>query len=66
MITLIRSLFPLKDDDKRRENIAESSIKQLQQLTTAFAHTTVKLSAFHKKTLLDLLETLQTQIHQLN
>ena len=64
MITLIRSLFPLKEDDKRGENIAQSSIKHLQRLVTTFAHAKPKLTAKQKTELLELLDTLKSQIQK--
>lgn len=62
MITLIRAVFPLKEDDRRKEDIAEGSIKHLQRIATTFAHTDLKLSAQQRRTLLNLLETIKSQI----
>jgi Uncharacterised protein family (UPF0137) len=62
MITLIRSFFPLKEGDKRGENIVENSIKQLERLNTTFRHAQPKISAKHKQRLLELLELLKSYL----
>ena len=62
VITLIRAVFPLKESDKRREDIAAGSIKQLQRLATALSHAEVMLSSAQKRTLLKLLETIKFQV----
>lgn len=62
MISLIRSLFPLKEQDRRQENVAASSLKLLQQLITLFGQTQLKLTFEQQTNLLDLLETLRSKI----
>lgn len=62
VITLIRTVFPLNENDKRREDIAEGSIKQLQRIATALSHVDVALSATQKRTLLKLLETIKQSL----
>ena len=62
MISLIRAVFPLKENDKRRENIAEGSIKQLQGIATALSKLDVALSPAQKRTLLKLLETIKQSL----
>lgn len=62
VITLIRSVFPLKEHDKRKEDIALGSIKQLQRVSSTLAQESVILSPGQKRTLFNLLETIKKQI----
>jgi hypothetical protein len=62
MIALIRSLFPLKEEDKRGEKIVENSIKQLERLHVTFRHAQPKISPKQKQKLLKLLDLLQSSI----
>ena len=63
MITLIRSLFPLSQDDKRGENIVENALKQLERLGTIFSLGKPQLSAKQKAALLERLELLKNYIN---
>lgn len=63
MMTLIRSLFPLKEEDRRRENLGESSIKQLQRLIFCIENTKPKFSQKQKETILKLLEILKGKLN---
>ncbi|MCH9624872.1 MAG: hypothetical protein S4CHLAM123_00340 [Chlamydiales bacterium] len=62
MITLIRSVFPLKEDDRRQENIAENSLKLLHKAAMTLVQAKDKLSYKQKQTILELLELLKTKI----
>lgn len=62
MITLIRSLFPLKEEDRRRENIAENTIKQMHRILTTFTHARPKLTEKQKELLVELLNSLKQEI----
>ncbi len=55
LISLIRSLFPLDERDRRRENIGENTIKALKQLVEKFKQPHLRLSKKQKQTLLELL-----------
>lgn len=63
MITLIRTLFPLKEEDKRREDIIDNTLKQLERLNTAFSQRKPKLSSKQREQLLEQLELLKNQIN---
>jgi hypothetical protein len=63
MIALIRSLFPLKEEDKRGEKIVENSIKQLERLHLTFLHAQPKISFKQRQRLLKLLDLLETAIN---
>ncbi|MFZ0565648.1 MAG: CT583 family protein [Chlamydiales bacterium] len=62
LITLIRSEFPLKEKDKRRENIGENTIKGLKQLIVQFKQTSVKLTTTQKETLKELLDQFASSV----
>jgi hypothetical protein len=62
MLALIRSLFPLKESDKRGENIIENSIKQLERIQLAFAQKQMRILPKEKKRLLCLIDQLKVQI----
>lgn len=62
MISLIRTLFPLKEDDLRREDIAENSIKQLERLHSDFARGRPKFSPKQRERLLELLKLIKLQV----
>lgn len=63
VISLIRNLFPLKDEDKRRENIIVNSLKQLERLNLTFSHLKPKLTPKQKRLLLEQLELLKSTIN---
>jgi len=60
MIALIRSFFPLSDDDKRREKVVENSIKQLERLKTLFVQNRPRMTTREKNRLLELAEQLKS------
>ena len=62
MITLIRSLFPLKDEDKRKEDVAATSIQQLERIATALAHNKPPITPIQRRTLLELLTKIKTYL----
>lgn len=51
LITLIRTAFPLEENDRRKEKIGESTISSLERLVTSFEQNKVKLSVKQKRTL---------------
>jgi Uncharacterised protein family (UPF0137) len=62
MITLIRATFPLHENDRRQEDLAEGYVKQLQNMAKTFSKANIKVSGRQKKILLNLLETIQSYI----
>ncbi len=58
MITLIRSLFPLDENDRRRENIGDTTIKSLQRFVTTFEQSQIKMTEQQKETMHNLLSKL--------
>ena len=62
MMTLIRAVFPLKESDKRKEDIVAGSIKQLQRIATTLSQADVMIPSAQKKALLKLLETIKIQV----
>ncbi|MCC5832220.1 MAG: CT583 family protein [Chlamydiales bacterium] len=55
MISLIRSLFPLDESDRRREDVGESALKTLQRLVLTFESSQVKMSQKQKRSMHELL-----------
>lgn len=51
LISLIRSVFPLDEKDRRKERIAESTISILERLISSFEHQKVHLSSKQRDTL---------------
>ncbi len=51
MISLIRTQFPLEENDRRRENIGENASALLQRLITVFEGQTVRLTTKQKAVL---------------
>jgi hypothetical protein len=62
LLTLIRSHFPLDEDDKRREDVALMAIASLERLKFTFQTGKVKLASKQKTQLLALLRSLKEQI----
>ncbi len=62
MITLIRALFPLREDDRRKENFVDGAIKLLQRVATTLGQKQLRLSSNQRRTLLKLLETIKSSI----
>lgn len=62
VISLIRSRFPLNENDKRKENLAIGSIKQLKQIAMTFQHVTLTLQ--QKKEVLLLLESINLNLNK--
>ena len=58
MITLIRSLFPLDENDGRRENTGETALKTLQHLAASFEGANIKLTYKQKRSMHELLNLL--------
>jgi uncharacterized protein YdiU (UPF0061 family) len=58
LISLIRAAFPLQEEDRRRENIAESTIKILQKACLPFENRTVRLTRKQKQKLSEMLRRL--------
>lgn len=58
MLTLIRSIFPLDEKDKRRENVGEMTLKTLQRLVISFEHSQVKMTPKQKQAMHKLLDQL--------
>jgi len=62
MISLIRSFFPLKESDKRREKSVENAIKQLESIQSIFTMSQLKYSLEQKNRLLELLDSLKSTL----
>lgn len=62
MITLIRSLFPLEANDKRRENVGEGILKMVRGLIHTYERTSVQLTTHQKRSLLELIDHLRNLI----
>jgi hypothetical protein len=58
LLAKIRSLFPLDEKDKRKENVAQLAISSLERLLISFQHGPIPLQPAQKKQLLVLLEKL--------
>lgn len=62
MISMIRTFFPLKEEDKRREDVVENTLKQLERIHYTFMHARPTLSPIQKRKLTELLDLLKNQI----
>ena len=62
MISKIRSLFPLDENDRRRENMGESTIKNLERLVTTFEQAPVKMTKAQKISMRQLIKKLSSLI----
>lgn len=62
LLTKIRSLFPLAEKDKRKENIAQSSIGALERILISFQSQPLNATPSQKKKLYQLLEQLTSLI----
>lgn len=71
LMVLIRSVFPLDEKDRRRENVGDSTLSHLQRMISQFEHNTVSLTLKQKRLLsqhlLQLLTLVeQSEIHEKN
>ncbi|NGX61679.1 MAG: hypothetical protein K940chlam9_01168 [Chlamydiae bacterium] len=64
LITKIRTIFPLKDDDGRRENIGDSTCKALDRLLQGFRDRAPKINEKQKGILLDQIQKLTNLIKE--
>ncbi len=58
MISLIRTLFPLDEKDRRREDVGESTLKTLQRLATTFEGSQIQMTQKQKRSMHELLDLL--------
>lgn len=58
LISQIRSLFPLEEGDRRREDVGESCIKAVHRLVLTFQHAPTKLLPKQRESLLEELKLL--------
>ncbi|MFN0064855.1 MAG: CT583 family protein [Chlamydiales bacterium] len=63
LITMIRTQFPLADNDKRKEDLGEAGIKSLLKLSSALNRPTFKLKKGQKQQLIELLEKLIQKVN---
>lgn len=59
LLIKIRELFPLEEDDKRRQNFGESTIQQLKRLSSILQRKNVSISRSQKAIIYDLLDNLR-------
>jgi len=59
LISLIRALFPLQEEDKRRENVVKSTLKALHKACIPFEHRKVSMTKKQKSQISDLLKRLK-------
>lgn len=59
LLTIIRKLFPLSDEDKRQPNIADQAIITLKRLKSIFSHPLFKPTDEQKKQILELISKLK-------
>lgn len=62
LLTMIREMFPLGTDDKRKQNIGESAILSLKRLRTLLDNKRVNLTRSQKQIISDLLAEIQRLI----
>ncbi|MEC7840211.1 MAG: CT583 family protein [Chlamydiota bacterium] len=58
LLTIIRDLFPLSEDDKRRQNFGETTITTLKRLSTTLTKRTGKLNKKQKGEIAELLDNI--------
>jgi len=63
LLSVIRASFPLDEKDRRRENLAESALKELSKVTAIFEKNRVRLSPKQKSELLNQLKLLQSLVN---
>lgn len=59
LLSMIRTSFPLSEDDKRREDVAENLLAALGRINQTFEKLTVNLTSSQKKRMLHLLHELE-------
>jgi len=59
LLSIIRKLFPLSEEDKRQANIAEQAIMSLKRLKSLFSHPLFKPTDEQKKQILGLVSRLK-------
>lgn len=62
LLIKIRELFPLDEEDKRKENVGESTITNLKKLTSRLSKRKVRFSKKQKEELSQLLDFLYAQL----
>ncbi len=62
LLTLIRERFPLSSSDRRRGNIAESTINSLERVCATLRNNRVAMTKSQKETLLSLLNSIQSLV----
>lgn len=60
LLSLIRQLFPLEKDDKRRSSMGENAIQILEKLLKQFKVDTQPFTKHQKQTILDLLDQIRS------
>lgn len=64
LLETIREIFPLRVKDKRRQNKAETAIFNLKRLIGIFHNAPITLSKSQYKSIVELIEELQTHVSQ--
>lgn len=64
LLSKIRDLFPLKDNDKRKENPGNFVILQLEKAKNLLSRKSIKLTAHQKETLKELLALLSSLLNK--
>lgn len=59
LLLKIREMFPLAEDDKRRQNEGEATIHQLQRLAASLSRKNIRLSKSQKATINELLDQIK-------
>ncbi|MEZ5315259.1 MAG: CT583 family protein [Chlamydiales bacterium] len=62
VIALIRSIFPLDQKDRRKENVGESTLKTLRNLVTLFKNSPIKMTQTQKHSMCELIELLSSLV----
>jgi hypothetical protein len=64
LLNKIRELFPLADNDKRRQNLGEITVKQLQKLSSFLEKKQSSISRSQKAIIYDLLDNLRELVSE--
>lgn len=64
LLVLIREFFPLNLTDKRRENIGETAIHQLEKVCRSLQRKDVSLNKSQKQTIVRLIDHLRELVHE--
>jgi hypothetical protein len=64
LLIMIRETFPLATDDKRRGNVGEAAIQQLERVRRLLQRSNAHLNKSQKDTLLRLLDHLKEIVHE--